>query len=42
MGYRISLPDHDRVTAECRKVVPPVYPGIEIEPIISGNPEAVG
>ena len=40
-GYLISLSNHDRVTAECRKRISAVYASVEIEPVISGNPQAL-
>ncbi|KAJ8872946.1 hypothetical protein PR048_026562 [Dryococelus australis] len=42
MEYRVSLPDHDWMVAEHHKLIPSVFAGIEIKPITSGNPHAVG
>jgi len=40
--YNISLPDHDGVVAESRKLIPSVYAGIEIGRNVPGDTSAVG
>lgn len=41
MEYCVSLPDHDWVIAERDKLIPSMFDGIAIDPMTSGNPEAV-
>lgn len=42
MEYRVSLPDHDWVIAECHKLIPSVYAGIVIAPKMAGQSKAIG
>lgn len=41
MEYRISLPDHDWIKAERRKLIPSVYAGLVLKENGWGNPAAL-
>lgn len=41
LEYKVTLPDHDCVVAECHKLILSVYAGIVIKPDGNGDPSAV-